>query len=43
MAFANTAGGALLVGLEDKTRHVRGVSDPLDVDERGATAERGPA
>jgi predicted HTH transcriptional regulator len=25
VAFANTAGGALLVGVEDKSRHVRGV------------------
>src|SRR5262249_26972643 len=25
VAFANTAGGVLLVGVEDKTRHVRGV------------------
>ena len=31
VAFANTAGGALLVGVEDKSRHVRGVRDPLDL------------
>lgn len=34
VAFANTAGGALLIGVEDRTRHVRGVSDPLDLEER---------
>ncbi len=27
VAFANTAGGALLVGVEDRSRHVRGVAD----------------
>jgi len=36
MAFANTAGGTLLIGVEDRTRHVRGVSDPLDLEERVA-------
>jgi len=34
VAFANTAGGALLVGVEDKSRHVRGVRDSLDLEER---------
>jgi len=34
VAFANTAGGALLVGVEEKSRHVRGVRDPLDLEER---------
>ena len=34
VAFANTAGGVLLVGVEDRTRHVRGVADPLDTEER---------
>lgn len=34
VAFANTAGGTLLVGVEDRTRHVRGVPNPLDVEER---------
>jgi len=34
VAFANTAGGTLLVGVEDRSRHVRGVSDPLDLEER---------
>jgi len=34
VAFANTAGGTLLLGVEDKTRHVRGVQNPLDMEER---------
>lgn len=34
VAFANTGGGILLVGVEDKSRHVRGVRDPLDQEER---------
>jgi predicted HTH transcriptional regulator len=34
VAFANTAGGTLLVGVEDRSRHIRGVPDPLDVEER---------
>ncbi len=34
VAFANTAGGTLLLGVEDATRHVRGVSDPLALEER---------
>jgi len=34
VAFANTSGGALLIGVEDRTRHVRGVADPLDTEER---------
>ncbi|MBS0420118.1 MAG: putative DNA binding domain-containing protein [Proteobacteria bacterium] len=34
VAFANTAGGTLLVGVEDRTRHVRGVADPLGAEER---------
>lgn len=34
VAFANTAGGTVLIGVEDRTRHVRGVSDPLDLEER---------
>ena len=36
VAFANTAGGTLLIGVEDKSRHVRGVNDPLDLEERVA-------
>ena len=34
VAFANTAGGTLLVGVEDESRHVRGVHGPLDLEER---------
>ena len=34
VAFANTAGGTLLLGVEDKSRHVRDVRDPLDLEER---------
>ncbi len=33
-AFANSAGGTLLIGVEDKTRAVRGVKDALDTQER---------
>src|SRR5436309_8397986 len=36
VAFANTAGGTLLLGVEDRTRHVRGVDEPLDLQERVA-------
>jgi ATP-dependent DNA helicase RecG len=36
VAFANTAGGTLLLGVEDRSRHVRGVDEPLDVEERAA-------
>jgi ATP-dependent DNA helicase RecG len=34
VAFANTSGGAVLIGVEDRTRHVRGVKEPLDLEER---------
>jgi ATP-dependent DNA helicase RecG len=34
IAFANTAGGTLLLGVEDKTRHVRGVQKPLPMEGR---------
>lgn len=34
VAFANTAGGTLLVGVEDRSAHVRGVAEPLDLEER---------
>jgi len=34
VAFANTAGGVLLVGIEDRTRSVLGVDHPLDMEER---------
>lgn len=33
-AFANSAGGVLLIGIEDGTRAVLGVKDPLDAEER---------
>ena len=34
VAFANTAGGVLLLGVEDSTRDVRGVEEPLAMEER---------
>ncbi len=34
VAFANTAGGVLLLGVEDTTRNVRGVEEPLAIEER---------
>lgn len=34
VAFANTAGGILLIGVEDRSLNVRGVTDPLDEEER---------
>jgi predicted HTH transcriptional regulator len=34
VAFANTAGGTLLIGVADRTGHVRGVQAPLDLEER---------
>lgn len=37
VAFANTAGGIVLVGVEDSTRHVRGVAEPLALEERIAS------
>jgi len=37
VAFANTAGGVLLIGVEDASRHVRGVPEPLDLEERLAS------
>ena len=36
VAFANTAGGTILVGVEDKTRHVRGLTDARAVEEQAA-------
>jgi predicted HTH transcriptional regulator len=33
-AFANTAGGTLLIGIEDRTGSILGVADPLDAEER---------
>jgi len=37
IAFANTAGGVLVIGVENRTKHVRGVSDPLPEEERLAS------
>ena len=37
VAFANTAGGTLLIGVEDRTGHVRGVANALDLEERLAS------
>ena len=37
VAFANTAGGTILIGVEDKTVHVRGVGKPLALEERVAS------
>ena len=37
VAFANTAGGIVLIGVEDRSRHVRGVQRPLDMEERAAS------
>jgi ATP-dependent DNA helicase RecG len=34
VAFANTAGGTLLIGVEDATGHVRGMQKPLEIEER---------
>ncbi|MBP1908607.1 AlbA family DNA-binding domain-containing protein [Methanolobus bombayensis] len=34
VAFANTAGGRLLIGIEDDTREILGVKNPLDEEER---------
>lgn len=37
VAFANTAGGIVLVGVEDGMRHVRSVAAPLALEERIAS------
>ncbi|MBI4357163.1 MAG: putative DNA binding domain-containing protein [Gammaproteobacteria bacterium] len=34
VAFANTAGGLLLVGIKDKTKSIFGIDNPLDEEER---------
>ena len=34
IAFANTTGGTLLIGVEDSTRQVRGIADMLLEEER---------
>jgi len=33
-AFANTAGGTVLVGVESRSRRVLGIADPLETEER---------
>ncbi len=33
IAFSNTAGGTLLIGVEDKTRHIIGIDNPTHVEE----------
>jgi predicted HTH transcriptional regulator len=37
VAFANTAGGTILIGVEDKSGYVRGVAKPLALEERVAS------
>jgi len=37
VAFANTAGGLLVIGVEDGTKNVRGLADPLKEEERLAS------
>src|SRR5436190_1141768 len=34
VAFANTAGGTLVIGIEDGTKHVRGLPDVLGTEEK---------
>jgi predicted HTH transcriptional regulator len=34
MAFANTAGGRIIIGVEDRTRESVGFNNPLDEEER---------
>ena len=34
VAFANTAGGTIIIGVEDGTKHVRGVQDVLAAEEK---------
>lgn len=34
IAFANTSGGTLVIGIEDKSKNVIGISDPLSLEER---------
>ncbi len=36
-AFANTAGGTVLIGIENRTGTVVGIEDPLDAEERLAS------
>ena len=37
VAFANSAGGTVLIGVEDRTASVRGIDDPMAVEERLAS------
>ncbi len=37
VAFANTAGGIVLIGVEDRTRRVSGIENPLSLEERLAS------
>lgn len=37
IAFANTAGGIILIGIDDKTKHIRGIDTPLKNEERLAS------
>ncbi len=34
VAFANTSGGSIVIGVEDGARHICGVNEPLDVEEQ---------
>ena len=34
IAFANTSGGKVVIGVEDKTKTIRGVKDPLLLEEQ---------
>ena len=36
VAFANTSGGTILIGVEDRSGHIRGVTNPLELEERAA-------
>lgn len=36
IAFANTAGGIIVIGVEDKTKFIRGIKEPLALEERVA-------
>lgn len=38
IAFANTAGGMIILGVEDRTKKVIGIKDPLDAEERLSNA-----
>jgi predicted HTH transcriptional regulator len=38
VAFANTSGGAIVIGIRDKTKEIVGLADPLKDEERLANA-----